>query len=112
MREFTIAEVVSAVKGRLICGSGDGSVLKVCTDSRLAKPGDLFFPLIGEKNNGHDYLVQVFERGCRSVIVSEPEKIPKRAFLSDGMQPECDFGGEHHESLAGFGGILSQHASD
>ena len=43
MREFTIAEVVSAVKGRLICGSGDGSVLKVCTDSRLAKPGDLFF---------------------------------------------------------------------
>ena len=76
MREFTIAEVVSAVKGRLICGSGDGSVLKVCTDSRLAKPGDLFFPLIGEKNNGHDYLAQVFERGCRSVIVSEPEKIP------------------------------------
>ena len=88
MREFTIAEVVSAVKGRLICGSGDGSVLKVCTDSRLAKPGDLFFPLIGEKNNGHDYLAQVFERGCRSVIVSEPEKIPKRAFLSDGMQPD------------------------
>ena len=89
MREFTIAEVVSAVKGRLICGSGDGSVLKVCTDSRLAKPGDLFFPLIGEKNNGHDYLAQVFERGCRSVIVSEPEKIPKRAFLSDGMQPDA-----------------------
>ena len=88
MREFTIAEVVSAVKGRLICGSGDGSVLNVCTDSRLAKPGDLFFPLIGEKNNGHDYLAQVFERGCRSVIVSEPEKIPKRAFLSDGMQPD------------------------
>ena len=77
MREFTIAEVVSAVKGRLICGSGDGSLLKVCTDSRLAKPGDLFFPLIGEKNNGHDYLAQVFERGCRSVIVSEPEKIPR-----------------------------------
>ena len=25
MREFTIAEVVSAVKGRLICGSGDGA---------------------------------------------------------------------------------------
>lgn len=88
MREFTIAEVVSAVKGRLICGSGDGSVLKVCTDSRLAKPGDLFFPLIGEKNNGHDYLAQVFERGCRSVIVSEPKKIPKRFFLSDGMQPD------------------------
>lgn len=88
MREFTIAEVVSAVNGRLICGSGDGSVLNVCTDSRLAKPGDLFFPLIGEKNNGHDYLAQVFERGCRSVIVSEPEKIPKRDFLSDGMQPD------------------------
>ena len=108
MREFTIAEVVSAVKGRLICGSGDGSVLKVCTDSRLAKPGDLFFPLIGEKNNGHDYLAQVFERGCRSVIVSEPEK----GLFVRRHAAGCDFGGEHYESLAGFGGILSQHASD
>ena len=88
MREFTIAEVVSAVKGKLVNGSGDGSIFQICTDSRLAEPGDLFFPLIGENNNGHDYLAQVFERGCRSVIVSEPEKIPKEAFLSDGMQPD------------------------
>lgn len=88
MREFTIAEVTKAVKGELINGSGDGRVLKVCTDSREVLPGDLFFPLIGENNDGHDYLGQVFDRGCRSVIVSDPNKIPKVAFLSEGMQPD------------------------
>ena len=76
MREFSIAEVLSAVKGKLISGSGDSSVLKICTDSRLAEPGDLFFPLIGENNDGHDYLAQVFERGCCSVIISNPDKLP------------------------------------
>ncbi len=88
MRAFTIAEVVSAVKGKLINGSGEGSVFKICTDSRIAEPGDLFFPLIGENHDGHDYLAQVLERGCRSVIVANPEKLPKEAFLPEGMQPE------------------------
>ena len=88
MREFTIAEVLSAVKGKLISGSGDSSVLKICTDSRLAEPGDLFFPLIGENNDGHDYLAQVFERGCCSVIISNPDKLPGEALTAGGAKPD------------------------
>lgn len=88
MREFTVEETVKAVKGKLLCGSADGRVYKVCTDSRKAEPGDLFFPLIGENNDGHDFLKQVLERGCRTIIVSDESKIPKGEFLSDGMQPD------------------------
>ena len=88
MREFKIAEVLSAVKGKLISGNVENSVVKICTDSRLAEPGDLFFPLIGEKNDGHDYLAQVFERGCGSVILSKPEKLPKEALTAEGAKPD------------------------
>lgn len=88
MRDFTIAEVREAVGGTLLAGSGDGVVRKICTDSRKAEPGDLFFPLIGENNDGHDFLAQVFEKGCRSIIVSDESKVPKREFLADGIQPD------------------------
>ncbi len=88
MREFTVSEITRAVCGKLLCGSGDGRVYKICTDSRKAEAGDLFFPLIGEKNDGHDYLEQVLERGCRTIIVSDESKLPGSAFLADGMQPD------------------------
>lgn len=88
MREFTVAELIKATGGTLLCGSEDGKVYKVCTDSRKAQPGDLFFPLIGENNDGHDFLPQVLERGCRTIIVSDESKIPKAAFGADRMQPD------------------------
>ena len=88
MRDFTIAEVREAVGGTLLAGSEDGVIRKICTDSRKAEPGDLFFPLIGENNDGHDFLAQVFEKGCRSIIVSDESKVPKREFLADGIQPD------------------------
>ena len=88
MRDFTIAEVREAVGGTLLAGSEDGVIRKICTDSRKAEIGDLFFPLIGENNDGHDFLAQVFEKGCRSSIVSDERKVPKREFLADGIQPD------------------------
>lgn len=88
MRDFTIAEVRDAVGGTLLAGSEDGVIRKICTDSRKAEIGDLFFPLIGENNDGHDFLAQVFEKGCRSIIVSDERKVPKREFLADGIQPD------------------------
>lgn len=88
MRDFTIAEVREAVGGTLLTGSEDGVIRKICTDSRKAETGDLFFPLIGENNDGHDFLAQVFEKGCRSIIISDERKVPKREFLADGIQPD------------------------
>ncbi|MBQ4649677.1 MAG: UDP-N-acetylmuramoyl-tripeptide--D-alanyl-D-alanine ligase [Firmicutes bacterium] len=81
MRDFTVEEILKATEGTLVWGNGSNVVHSVCTDSRLAKPGDIFFPLIGEKNDAHDFLGQVLEAGCRTVIVSDESKVPKEAFL-------------------------------
>ena len=69
MRPFTVEEILKAVGGTLLSGQSDSIVYRICTDSRKAQPGDLFFPIIGEKNDGHDYLKQVLEAGCRTIIV-------------------------------------------
>jgi UDP-N-acetylmuramoyl-tripeptide--D-alanyl-D-alanine ligase len=39
-------------------------------DSRLTKSHDLFFPLKGERTDGHRYLVQVAQQGCKAMLVS------------------------------------------
>lgn len=78
MKQFTIKEVSQATGAVLVSGRQDNTVMHMCTDSREAMPGDLFFPLIGENNDGHDYLNQVIEKGCRSIIVSDLNKVPPR----------------------------------
>ncbi len=40
----------------------------VSTDSRNLTPGQLFFPLIGERFNGHEFVQQAIERGASAVV--------------------------------------------
>jgi UDP-N-acetylmuramoyl-tripeptide--D-alanyl-D-alanine ligase len=42
-----------------------------CTDSRLLKPGELFFALKGERVDGHDYLNDVQRQGAIAAVVSK-----------------------------------------
>ncbi len=74
MRDFTVKEIAEAAGGRLVCGCGNMIVNNICTDSRIAGPGDLFICLIGEKNDAHKFLPQVIERDCRAVLVSDIEQ--------------------------------------
>ena len=45
--------IAQAVSGELRHGSPGKTVSRVCTDSRLAEPGDLFFALAGERHDAH-----------------------------------------------------------
>lgn len=43
-------------------------MLRVCTDSRRAQAGDLFFALAGERFDGHDYLAEVAAKAAAVVV--------------------------------------------
>ena len=88
MRTFTIGEILKATGGTLCCGSEQSHVLEIATDSRKAKAGDIFFALKGEVTDGHLYLDGALRGGCRSLVVSEPEKIPQEAFLQSSEEPD------------------------
>lgn len=56
MEEMYVRNLVEITKGTLLCGREDQRVEDIETDSRKVKEGDLFVPLLGEKQDGHQYL--------------------------------------------------------
>jgi UDP-N-acetylmuramoyl-tripeptide--D-alanyl-D-alanine ligase len=56
-------------------GSANALVKNVCTDSRQAKTGDLFFAIRGERFDGHDFLNEVAVKGVAAIVI-EQKKVP------------------------------------
>jgi UDP-N-acetylmuramoyl-tripeptide--D-alanyl-D-alanine ligase len=73
--------IAEACAAELRRGAGETPIANVCTDSRQAKPGDLFFAIKGEKFDGHDFLNEAARKGIAAVVM-ERTKIPARL-------PEC-----------------------
>jgi UDP-N-acetylmuramoyl-tripeptide--D-alanyl-D-alanine ligase len=76
MRELNFGEIAEAVKGRLINGDARVRVRGVSTDSREVGPSDLFFPLIGENHDAHDFIGDVLRAGCKNFIVAREDAAP------------------------------------
>lgn len=53
------------------------AVLRVCTDSRQVRPGDLFVALRGQHFDGHDYVARALAAGAVGAVV---DHVPKQHF--------------------------------
>jgi UDP-N-acetylmuramoyl-tripeptide--D-alanyl-D-alanine ligase len=76
--------ILGACAGKLTAGSPDTLVQRVNTDSRAARPGDLFIALTGERHDGHDFLRDVTQKGVAAVMVEAnkvPASLPKCAVI-------------------------------
>jgi UDP-N-acetylmuramoyl-tripeptide--D-alanyl-D-alanine ligase len=72
MATFEIDEVLEATEGVLILrGEQKKRMLRVQTDSRDIKSGDLFLALKGEKFDGHAFVNTACKLGARGVVVEE-----------------------------------------
>lgn len=67
-----IQDILTATKGKLI-GNIDTniSIDFFCTDSRNIEPNSLYIPLIGEKFDGHDFIVDSFNKGAVISLTSK-----------------------------------------
>lgn len=79
MRAMTLAEIEKAVNGKIISGNENEKILNICTDSRKAKEGDLFVPIIGEVHDAHKFIPSAAENGCRAFLISKAEAAPEGA---------------------------------
>ena len=81
MEERSLKFVAEACEAELRKGSTRAMVKNVCTDSRKAKPGDVFFAIKGENFDGHDFVAEVAGKKVAAVVV-EKKKVP-------APLPEC-----------------------
>ena len=77
--------VAVACGAEIKSGTPLAAAKNVCTDSRTAKPGDLFFALKGDKFDGHDFVGEVAAKGAAAVVVERS----KLAGLQAGIPGGC-----------------------
>ncbi len=66
------AQDASAAMNAPLTGLSDWDAHGVSIDTRTLEAGDIFFALIGEGNDGHDYVAQALEKGAACAVVSKP----------------------------------------
>ena len=66
--------IAEACAAEIQNGPADTVIKNVCTDSRTAKAGDLFFAIKGEKFDGHDFVNAVAAKGVAAVVVEKKQE--------------------------------------
>ena len=79
MKPLDMEDIRRAVRGRWLSGPGRGEVRRVTTDSRDARPGDLFVALKGEHFDGHAFLSAAAAAGCAAAVVQRDTEVPPGA---------------------------------
>ena len=65
--------IAEACGAEMSGSQADAEVKAVCTDSRAARAGDLFFAIKGEKFDGHDFLAEVAAKGVAAIVVEKKQ---------------------------------------
>ena len=73
MKDLTIKEIVEATAGTLVSGVLSDTVRVLSTDSRNIPENCLFVPIVGERMDGHDFLLQTAEKGVKAVLTARDE---------------------------------------
>jgi len=78
---YTYSWLAEACNGTLQQGPATATVTSILVDSRrqFAPQGIAFFALVGERNNGHDYIQSLYDRGVRCFVVSQNVALPAAA---------------------------------
>lgn len=79
MREISKEYIQNAIKPSMKKESShpkDSMVNNVCIDSRHAKENTLFFAIKGEKTDGHLYINDVINAGCRNIVIDNESSLP------------------------------------
>ncbi len=99
---LTIEEVLEATGGIHVLGNGEFCFTTVQTDSRNVDKDCLFVPLIGENQDGHNYVKSAIENGASVVFVclKNYEKTPQYFTEISLKNPEIFFIGVENTLIA------------
>jgi len=64
-----VRELIEAISGRLIQGNQNTIINNISIDSRTLVSGDLFFALIGPHFDGHNFIIEAFDKGAVGAVI-------------------------------------------
>ena len=73
MERMTAAKVAELAEAILVSGPSDNLAGNVARDSREVNDESVFFALIGDRDDGHRYVKQAYDDGCRIFVISSDE---------------------------------------
>lgn len=76
MLKLSLDEIVKATKGKLLLNNNK-EVEYISTSSKDIKENTLFIPIKGEKYDGHDFLNDAYNNGCRIFLIDKSHKFNK-----------------------------------
>ena len=83
-----VEQLVAAVGGKLLTGSGNRLIKDVIIDSREKAEDSLFVPIIGEKTDGHKYVAGALASGAKTLFMQK-ESAYKEEILSLAKDAEA-----------------------
>lgn len=94
MENITVKDIVEITGGKLLCGDADTVLTDICIDSRYINAGDLFIPLLGEKNDGHNYIDSAMKIGAATLTEQHDSMEADKPFVrvEDTMRALQDIG--------------------
>ncbi len=66
--------ILTSVLGSDVLNAGDKELARfkgLSIDSRTLKPGEVFFAIVGDTNDGHEYVHTAFEKGAAVAVVNK-----------------------------------------
>lgn len=77
MLKLSLDEIVKATKGKLLLNNNK-EVEYISTSSKDIKENTLFIPIKGEKYDGHDFLNDAYNNGCRIFLIDKSHEFYKK----------------------------------
>lgn len=71
MESLKISEIVSATNGKLVNYISECEISYISTSSKDIKDNTLFIPIIGENLDGHKFMIDAYNNGCRNFLIDE-----------------------------------------
>ena len=72
---LNVREILEATKGELLNGNVDKIISNYKFDSREINEEDFYIPIIGEKVDGHKFIIDTIKKGCSGFFTSEDVEI-------------------------------------
>lgn len=80
MQNLSLKKIIDFSSAQLLQGSSDREITEIVIDSREVKKGYLFIAIIGDNQDGHQFLEQAAENGAAAVIV---DRVIKGDFIKE-----------------------------